>query len=118
MIKVTMEEIVNTQEALQELSQHVMNGKIAFQIARLIRELNKEYQTFYETRTTLLKKYGSSNEDNTFTIPNAKIKDFNQEMEKILKEEIEINAELIPQNVLESISFTPDQIVKLFPLIE
>lgn len=125
MIKMTLEDVMAVVPALQELSNKSFSGATTFKIARLIRELNKELETFDKERMKLIEKYGERDENGEFIQQennSVKIKDdcieiCNQEIVGLFKTEIEINAERIPIEVFGETEMTPAQAMNLEPIV-
>lgn len=126
MIKVTINELLNSTEVLQKLSKKDFKAKLAWQVARLLRNAEEEIKNFNETRMTLITKYGEKDENgelktddngNCKIIPES-ISTFSAELEDLLKTEVEINANKIDIEQLENLDFTPSDMAALEPYIE
>jgi len=91
-----------------------------------LREVDKELTLFNETRSNLIKKYGEKDEKGELKIDengNCKfipenIEKFYSEMDDILNNIIELNANKIELKDLENLDFTPIEMVVLEPFIE
>ena len=126
MINITLRELVDSSDTMKKLSQKSLKGKIAYYIARLLREIDKELTLFNETRGTLIKKYGEKDENGELKIDengNCKFSPeaterFYSEMNDILNNVIELNANKINLNDLEELDFTPTEMIILEPFIE
>lgn len=126
MIKMTLEDVMAIVPALQDISNKSFSGATTFKIARLIRELNKEIETFDTERMKLIEKYGERDEtgelvqqeNNAVKIKDEYIQICNQEIVGLFKTEIEINAERIPMEVFEGIEMTPAQAMNLEPIVD
>ena len=92
--------------AMRKIANQTMSGRTAIQVARLIREIERETKSFEEARKTLLEKYGTV-ENNQVTIANDKMVQYNEEIQNALGEEVEINAEPLDMDLLEMIELTP-----------
>lgn len=106
MFKVTLETIVNSIPAMRKIATQTMSGRTAIQVARLIREIEKESVSFEEMRASLLTKYGTC-EGGQITIPNDQLINYNTEIKAALDEIVEVNAEPLTTDLLESIELTP-----------
>lgn len=121
MIKVNVEEIINAVPTLKIIGQEQFNGVEAFTIARLIRELNKEIESFEQIHSQLIEKYCERNENddmevdenNNVRIQAKYVDKYNTEINTILKNEIEINAEPISIDCLKTLTLTPQQALSL-----
>lgn len=126
MINITLKEIVDSAETMRKLSQESLKGKTAYHIARLLREIDKELTLFNETRGNLIKKYGDKDENGELKVDENGICQFtSEEMEKfysemndILNNIIELNANKITLDELEELDFTPSEMIILEPFIE
>ena len=121
MIKVSLNDILNATETFQTIMQQSFKGSLAFKIARLARELNKEMDTFNEQRRKLLEKYCVRDEDgnlkqlengNVQVIP-EKIPEFNEEFNSLLATEVEINADKLPMDQIDNFDITPQQMLNI-----
>ena len=126
MINITLREIVDSSDTMKKLSQKSLKGKTAYYVARLLREVDKELTLFNETRGNLIKKYGEKDEKGELKIDEngnckfipEKIEKFYSEMDDILNNIIELNANKIELKDLEDLDFTPIEMVVLEPFIE
>ena len=121
MIKVSLNDIVNSVETFQTIIQQPFNGSLAFKIARLARELNKEMDTFNEQRRKIIDQYCVKDENgnlvsddngNVQIIP-EKIQDFNNDFTNLLNTEVEINADKLPMDKIDSFEISPQQMLSI-----
>ena len=121
MIEIKLKEIVNNINALKKLSEGSFNGKVAFQIARLLKKVETEIEIFNTSRMTLLKKYGEKDEDgelkvdgnNNYVIKKEYRQNFVEELNEMLESSIKINVEKIDSKDIEKIEFTPSEAMAL-----
>lgn len=106
MFKVTIGTLMDSIPAMRKIANQTMSGRTAIQVARLIREIERETKSFEEVRKALLEKYGTI-EGNQVTIANNVMEQYNEEMQAALSEEVEINAEPLNIDLLESVELTP-----------
>lgn len=126
MIELTMAEVVDSVSILQKLVNKPLKTIVAFQVARIIREIEKEFNLFQKSRKDLVEKYGERNEkgelitteDGNYTISQDKVNDFNEEMLSIMNEVVTLNANKIHLEDLEGETFTPGEIHPLMAFIE
>lgn len=126
MIKVKIEDLVNSVDTLQKLSQKDFKAKLAWQIARLLKAAEQEIQTFNNARMALVTKYGEKDEQGQLItdekgnckIPNEVIQKFSDEFNELVQSEVEINANRIDIELLNDIDFTPSDMALLEPFIE
>lgn len=126
MIKVKISDLLNSVETLQKLSKKDFKAKLAWQVARLLKSAEAEIQAFNETRMNLINKFGEKDENNELItdekgnckIPNENVDTFTNELNELLDNEVEINANKIKMEQLEEIDFTPSDMATLEPFID
>ena len=126
MINVSIEQILNSTETLQKLSQKDFKAKLAWSIARLLKAAEAEIQSFNEARLNLIKKYGEkddageliTDENGNCKIEAGSTEKFSNELSELIKTEVEINANKIDINLLEDIDFTPSDMAILEPFVD
>lgn len=126
MIRITMNDLLNSTETLQKLSQKDFKAKLAWTIARLLKSAEVEIQSFNDTRMNLIRKYGEKDENgelitdekgNCKIIPDQ-VGEFTNELNSILNSEVEINANKIDFDLLDNIEFTPGDMANLEAFVE
>ncbi len=125
MIKVTLRDVLEGQEVLQKLSNQQLPGRIAFRIGRLLKKLEEVLVSYNEVRNNLLDKYAKHKEDGTFEVNNkneyqfdeSNMKIFVDEMNKLIAEEVVVEADPINFADIEHIDFTPAEMTLLEPFI-
>ena len=126
MIKVNLNDILNASETFNVIMQQSFKGSLAFKIARLARELSKEMETFNAERQKLLQKYCvkdengelKTNDNGTVQVEPDKINEFNEEFSSLLETEVEINAEKLSMDSLDSFDITPQQMISIEKFFE
>ena len=126
MIKVNLNDILSASETFNVIMQQSFKGSLAFKIARLARELNKEMETFNTERQKLLQKYCvkdengelKTNENGTVQVEPNKINEFNEEFSSLLETEVEINADMLPMDSIDSFDITPQQMLNIEKFFE
>ena len=126
MIEANVGQVVNVIPVLNKLAEGKFLGRKAFVIARLVREINKESETFELTRIELIKKYAEKDEkgelivtdDGNVHISTENLANCNEELLKLQNTEIEINAEKIPVDQLEEITLTLTEASILEPFVQ
>ena len=125
MIKIQMNDLLNSTETLQKLSQKELKARLALSIARLLKEAEREIQNFNDVRMNLINKYGEKGEDgqlitddkgNCKILPEV-IDPFTTELNELIGTEVEINANKIRMDDLAELDFTPSDMVALEPFI-
>ena len=114
MIKLTISEILNAAPVLTKLTNQTFSGAATFKIARLLKALDKEITIFEETRTKMVQDYCEKDEngaliekDGNIHVMPDKIETFNNEINALLKSEVEINSEKLSIDYFENIELTP-----------
>ena len=126
MIKVKINDLLNSVETLQKLSNQNFKAKLAWQVARLIRAAESELQTFNDTRLNLIRKYGEkdengdllTDENNNYKIIPDKANDCSNELNELANSEVEINANKLDFALLEDLDFTPVEMAVLEPFVD
>ena len=126
MIKVTLKDIVESQDVMRALSSKQLRGRVAFKVARLLKKLETELATFNDTRIKLIETYAKkddegnfvTNEKNEYQFDADNANKFVEEINKLLLEEIDIDANPILVDEIEELNFTPAEIVALEPFMD
>ena len=126
MIKIKINDILNSVEVLQKLSETKLKAKLAWQVGRLLKATDVEIQQFNDARMNLIKKYGEKDENGELITDeggNCRIvpehsKDFSNELNELINEEVEINANKLVINDLEELDFTPAEMANLESYID
>lgn len=126
MISVTLQEVFNAMPILQELADKDLTIKTSFVIARIIIEVEKEYNLFQEQRKKMFDKYVEKNEDGNFKIDennNYIIKPglaqlFNSEMNELLQTAVELNCNFINLEDIQDLCMSPRAVTGLLPFIK
>jgi len=121
MIKIKLSDVVNATETFNKIMQQSFKGSLAFKIARLARELDKEMQTFNEERQKIIQKYGNKDENGELIIDkngnvkfdNTKLEEINQEFNSLLETELEINADKLPMDSIDNFEITPQEMLNI-----
>lgn len=126
MITITVNNLLNTVPVLRELVNKPFKGSVAFKLARLVRELDKENSLFEEARANLAQKYCDRDENGEpiilenglIKLQEDKIDECNEELSNLLSSQLEIVAEKIPISAFDDIELTPSQMIVIEDLIE
>lgn len=126
MIEITLSELMDSASVMQELAKKPMKTKAAFQTARLMREVEKEYSLFQDARTKLIDKYAEKDENGkpkpdengNYTVPKGDIEAFNKELRDMLEQTLTLNAEPISIEDLGDADFTPADMMLLAPFMK
>ena len=92
-MKTTLGVLMASKPAIDNLAGQVMRSAlIAYKVAKLIRRLNHEYESFDVARIAALKRLGTLSEDGTqYTLKNGEREQFEAEMAEVAANEVELN---------------------------
>jgi len=126
MIELTVQEMIDSIPTLRELSNKQLKSKVAYRVARLLREVQAESETFETARVNLIKLYGAKDENgnlktdengNTY-IEQDKITEFNSELTDLLTNKITINGDKLNIDDLGDETFTPQQMLSFSAFLD
>lgn len=125
MIEIQVKDLFDGASKMQEIMKKNLKSRPAFLLARIIREIEKEYETFQAARKILIEKYGEKDEsgnlyidkDGNNRILKNEIDNFNRDMTDLLNTYVQLNVSSISLNDLEGVEFTPEQMLVLEPFI-
>lgn len=126
MITTTIESLLTIKPVLQKLANTSMPAREAFSILKMLKLVDKEYESIEVVQRKMLDTYGAKNEDGTFTtdekgnyiIKKEGIEDYVAEMQAFLGEKIELNCSKIKFSMLEKIDLTPAQMILIEDFID
>lgn len=126
MIKLTINELLNSTEILQKIASKELKARLALEIARMLKSAEKEIQDFNDVRMKLITKYGEKDENGELITDekgNCKIVqdervNFANELNDLVATEVEINANKIKLEQIENLDFTPAEMSILEPFLE
>ena len=126
LIKIKLSDVVNSTETFNKIMQQPFKGSLAFKIARLARELEKEMQTFNDERMKMIRKYGKKDKNDELIVSdngnvefeNDKIDELNNEFNSLLETEIDINADKLPMDSIDEFELTPQEVIGLEKFFE
>ena len=125
MIKVTVKEVVIANQILNKLKQNYFNGKVAFVLARVIREIQKENEIFELTRMEIINRYADKDEEGNLLqtengsihIAEDQLPECNGELSDMLSTAIELNIEPIKEEWLANAELTLEEAIALEPFV-
>lgn len=121
MIDTTIGTLIGGKALLQNLANTSMPVRESLKVLKTLKAVENEFDTIEKAQRKLLEVYGERNEAGGF-IPDqngnvriiaGKEQEFAQEMKELLDAKIELNCEKIPMNILERISASPSQLMKI-----
>lgn len=125
MIKVTIGDITNSVAVFNKITKESFSGSGAFKIARLIRELSKENDSYLATRLDIINKYADKDDngetivtDGTVHISPERMDECTNELTELLKTEVELSVDLLELEYFDNTTITPDEAQALLPFIK
>ena len=126
MIELTVRDMIDSIPTLRELSNKQLKSKVAFKVARLLREIQTESETFETARMNLVKLYAEKDENGEIKtddkgniyIEQDKIEEFNKELKDLLDNTITINGDKLSLDDLGDETFTPQQMLSFSAFLE
>ena len=126
MIKLKMGELLNSTEILQKLASKELKARLALEVARMLKAIEKEMQDFNDIRMKLITKYGEKDENGELItdekgnckIEQEHVETFSNELNDMIAAEVEINANKLKIEQLENLDFTPAEMSALEPFID
>ena len=125
-ITTTIDSLLTIKPVLQKLANTSMPAREAFSILKMLKLIDKEYESIEVVQRKMLDTYGAKNEDGTFTvdekgnyiIKKEGIEDYVAEMQAFLGEKIELNCSKINFSMLEKVDLTPAQMILIEDFID
>ena len=125
MIKITLKDLLNSINALKDVRDERVNGRLAYKIGRILMAVEDEYNAFEEAKRNIAENYGTRNEqgnlveqDGQIDIPEENQVKVMQELQDLMNTEVELPGSLITLEELEKYDFSPAVIVQLYPYIQ
>lgn len=125
MIELRLNDVIQSFKVLKNIAQKTLKGKINFQLARILRELNNEYNLFLKSKEKLILKYGKKDngqlvidDEGNYAIDKEQLLNLNTELNELLDTIIHLNTEYIALEDIEDIDFTIEQMMALSPFIK
>ena len=126
MIVTTINNILNAAPVFNFLSTQKFKSGTSFQLARLIKALNKEIVLFEDAREKLVEKFCEKDkfgqriilDNGTVKVQEGKIEECNKELKDLLEVQIEINANKIREEELEEAQLSPSQVMMILEFVE
>ena len=126
MIELNLNELLDSMVALKELTTVSFPARVAFQFARICREVQKENDLFETQRNDLIRKYCSYDENGAilyndkgyidFTPENQTT--FEKELGALLSTKVQLNVESISVEDLGDYQISPEQMLKIMPFLK
>jgi uncharacterized membrane-anchored protein len=127
MMTVKLKDAVESTDILRQLAGVKLKGRAAFNVAKMLKQLEDELNLFNETRTKLIQQYADKDENgelkinpdtNEYMFSDENMNKFVEEINGVLNGEIEVNANKLRLEDLEDSDFTPVQMMALEAFVE
>lgn len=97
-MKMTVNEAINSHQCLQQFGSNKIPFMVSLKIGRNQRAIAEVVTEFEKRRGELLKTYGEVGDEGNTKIPKEKQEKFNEEMRKLVDEEVEVEVTTISEN--------------------
>lgn len=126
MISAKLSQLVNSAQALRNLGDKPLRGKLAYKVGKVIQQVSNELNLYDKARHQLLEKYCIKDDNGQMIIddnggvqvPKENIPIYTEEANKLDNTEIELNATLLDLEDFENIEMTPKQMIDIEWLIK
>jgi len=112
-MKVRLIDVYNSVQVINKILDTQLPVTIAFQLTKLIKNLDNEVKIVEEQRVKLVSKYGEEIEDKGFTVSEANKEAFLKEFTELLESEIEINWNPVDISKFEGLNLSPNDLMKV-----
>jgi hypothetical protein len=114
-----LSELIEAQNAMQQLANQKMPAKVAYALAKNIRIMAPEVEIFEETRVKLLKENWSYDEkNNRYDIPPEEMKRWDSMIKEVLAQEVKLEPYLVDRSLLDSIQISPAEYIAISWMIK
>lgn len=119
MLKVTMNELLNSNQVMRKIATNDFPIKISYQISRIISRMEIVLSLFEDKKRKIFTKYGEPTKDKQIRIKKENIEKFQKEMKVLLDDSVEIYGEKINMEVFNEIKLSAIDLLNLkFLLID
>lgn len=126
MIETTVSALITIKPVLQQLANTEMPARDSFTVLRLLKVIDKEYETIEATQRKMLEAHGERDESGNFMpdshggviIKSDNTQIFAEEMEQLLKTKVSLEVAPLKLELLDKLKLTPNQLLKMEEFIE
>lgn len=126
MIKIKLSKLIDSINVLKELAGKPVRGRTAYQLGKIIKQVDEEFALFNDARLKLIQQYAAKDENgqykmdanNQHTFEGENLTKFMKEINSLLDTDVELAASTVKLEDLEELAFTPAQMVQLDAFIE
>lgn len=107
-------ELLESQSTMQRLVTQKMPAKVAYALARNIKQMNEELKTFDETRVKLLEEnWKMDPETSQYKVPPEDQKRWQDMYANLIESEVKIDPYMIKLSLLDSVELTPGEMLAI-----
>lgn len=126
MIETTVSSLLTIKPVLQQLANTEMAARDSFTVLRMLKVIDKEYETIESTQRKMLELFGEKDENGNYKsdghggalIRKECTDTFAQQMNELLKMELKLECGKLKLDLLDSLKLTPNQLLKMEEFIE
>jgi len=110
-MKIKLKELLAAKELITKLgTSNIFPMKLCYRLFRLVKDVNRELETFEEARANTVKKYGEEDTSGSVRVMPKNLGIFTIEMRSLLEEEVEVfNLDLSLNELEEIIKIAQDK---------
>ena len=126
MIETPVSSLLTIKPVLQQLANTEMPAKDSFSVLRLLKVIDKEYETIETTQRKMLELFGEKDENGNYksdghggvVIRKESADKFSEQMNDFLKMELQLDCGKLKLDLLDKLQLTPNQLLKMEEFIE
>jgi len=99
-MKTTYRELKDAQQSFSRIIDVPIDVKLSYRIHKQAAKVKDAQKAIEKGRRDLIEKYGEK-KDNMLSVPEEKLKEYNEELDKFLDAEFDFDIQLIPWDVVE-----------------
>ena len=111
-MKVKLSEVVGSVEALKNILALKLPIKVSYRISKLVsNQVEGELKEYNEQRNKLVKEFGTENEDGSTSVKEDRLKEFSEELQKLLDVDVKFDFEPIKLEEIENVDIAPKDLI-------
>lgn len=126
MIETTVSSLLAIKPVLQQLANTELPARDSFTVLRMLKVIDKEYETIEATQRKMLEAYGDRDESGNYKfdghggimIKEESAELFATEMDQLLSTQVNLGINPIKIDLLDKLQLTPNQLLKMEEFIE
>ena len=126
MIETTVSSLLAIKPVLQQLANTELPARDSFTVLRMLKVIDKEYETIEATQRKMLEAYGDRDENGNYKfdghggimIKEESAELFATEMDQLLSTQVNLEINPIKIDLLDKLQLTPNQLLKMEEFIE